>query len=70
MSEQGGEQQQPPPPPREDFQLIAISGMVFKGNGWNPVSDPPDPREDLLFAVFVVEGIQGSSEPMCPIFLN
>eukprot|EP00983_Pelagomonas_calceolata_P012070 387107-Pelagomonas_calceolata.AAC.1 len=33
-------------------------------------NEPPDPHWDLLFAVFVVERIQGSSEPMCPLFLN
>eukprot|EP00983_Pelagomonas_calceolata_P063374 1147694-Pelagomonas_calceolata.AAC.1 len=31
---------------------------------------PPDPHQNLLYSSFVMEGIQGSSEPMCLLFLN
>eukprot|EP00983_Pelagomonas_calceolata_P125814 1161240-Pelagomonas_calceolata.AAC.8 len=33
-------------------------------------NNPSDPHKDILFVVFVVEGIQAFSEPMCPLFLN
>eukprot|EP00983_Pelagomonas_calceolata_P004980 163068-Pelagomonas_calceolata.AAC.1 len=33
-------------------------------------SNPPDPRWDILFVVFVVEGTHSSFKPMCLLFLN
>eukprot|EP00983_Pelagomonas_calceolata_P009019 293096-Pelagomonas_calceolata.AAC.1 len=35
-------------------------------------NNPPDPEPPFKFSFcsFMVEGIQGSSEPMCPLFLN
>eukprot|EP00983_Pelagomonas_calceolata_P010068 327199-Pelagomonas_calceolata.AAC.1 len=33
-------------------------------------NNPPYPHYDILFLVFVVEGIHGSSEPMFIIFLG
>eukprot|EP00983_Pelagomonas_calceolata_P076016 1153243-Pelagomonas_calceolata.AAC.1 len=33
-------------------------------------NNPPGPHLNLLSAAFVMEVIQGSSEPTCPLFLN